>query len=505
MATATNASSYRKDVLPLTPSEVSTALRPFFFAVHPDRFSSTPIEQKVNENSLKLLNEYLELKKQSLSQSLDSDQSRDVDFYLKDNRSEGKKSQKLILVKINLLRDEDMNETVDRILSSCKLSTDYLSRIGKKPERSRLSQSAGSSQSEFKYRGRQEAFWIRKNVEEFRESYQRASWMNVDDVEEIVRQEPDETLIDFLSKNVSDARQKSDSSQGSRQDVIKLKFDIKSRFGIKDIIWNSDWNSVHARAALSSLQKLLIQHESSEFLDHLKEKSAIFGTKTGVNFDGSILLSTEDVRQNWLKLFNNIQSFDKLVHSVPFYECYLSSTLFGIKISHRKFNSIILIQSYLDQLIKLSTSVTSYHRRRRGQAIHEEKDFSKYKLVVESESGPLMLSPTGQFIAPSSCPASILIDFLDSNLIKADSLIKSYHENKRMEDLFISRTIATFNLISLEKDDNVTPDLMNTCISNLLNNQHKLTSLLHKTRLRISKYYSVQESGEICIPWNFML
>lgn len=33
-----------------------------------------------------------------------------------------------------------------------------------------------------------------------------------------------------------------------------------------------------------------------------------------------------------------------------------------------------------------------------------------------SEAGPLMVTPTGQLITPSSCPGPILVDFISKNL-----------------------------------------------------------------------------------------
>lgn len=43
-----------------------------------------------------------------------------------------------------------------------------------------------------------------------------------------------------------------------------------------------------------------------------------------------------------------------------------------------------------------------------------------------SEAGPLMVSPTGQFIVPSSCPASILVNFISENLEEASRLLEEY-------------------------------------------------------------------------------
>jgi len=45
-----------------------------------------------------------------------------------------------------------------------------------------------------------------------------------------------------------------------------------------------------------------------------------------------------------------------------------------------------------------------------------------------SEAGPLMLSPTGQFIVPSSCPSFLLVNFITENLEEA--MKRLYHYNK---------------------------------------------------------------------------
>lgn len=44
----------------LSGAEAVNALRPFYFAVHPDFFGQHPREREINENSLKRLSVYLE-------------------------------------------------------------------------------------------------------------------------------------------------------------------------------------------------------------------------------------------------------------------------------------------------------------------------------------------------------------------------------------------------------------------------------------------------------------
>lgn len=41
-------------------------------------------------------------------------------------------------------------------------------------------------------------------------------------------------------------------------------------------------------------------------------------------------------------------------------------------------------------------------------------------------AGPLMLSPTGQILAPSSCPPWLLVNFITENMEEAKKMIKDY-------------------------------------------------------------------------------
>lgn len=47
-------------------------------------------------------------------------------------------------------------------------------------------------------------------------------------------------------------------------------------------------------------------------------------------------------------------------------------------------------------------------------------------LYIYSEAGPLCVSPTGQFIAPSTCPGSILVDFLSNHMNEAAEKSEEY-------------------------------------------------------------------------------
>lgn len=150
-------------------------------------------------------------------------------------------------------------------------------------------------------------------------------------------------------------------------------------------------------------------------------------------------------------------------------------------------------------------------------------NLSDYHLVVEGEAGPLMLSPSGQFITPSSCPISLLVSFITKNLDNARTLLKQYRNQVEKERKLIAECIRLVNtenlhlltpfklhfvlfpqygLSGLGKDDNVTPLEMSECCRHLIEQHNNLHSLLEGSRLRITKYYSLLSDGEMCIPWN---
>lgn len=118
-----------------------------------------------------------------------------------------------------------------------------------------------------------------------------------------------------------------------------------------------------------------------------------------------------------------------------------------------------------------------------------------------SESGPMMVSPTGQIIVPATCPGSILVDFITNHLEEAKERAETYRTTKHVEKDLQEKVKAKYGLASLNKDDAVTPSNMIVCLEQLL-----LEERVHFSRdqnLSITHYYSVLSDGTICIPWNW--
>ena len=96
----------------MTSQEVATALRPFIFIVHPDRFWKYPKEKVTNEVSLKRLNEFLG---DRLNQKVTSNEET-ITFYMRNNEQSAKSANETQLKKVNITLSsrENLNATVHR-------------------------------------------------------------------------------------------------------------------------------------------------------------------------------------------------------------------------------------------------------------------------------------------------------------------------------------------------------------------------------------------------------
>lgn len=150
-----------------------------------------------------------------------------------------------------------------------------------------------------------------------------------------------------------------------------------------------------------------------------------------------------------------------------------------------------------------------------------------------SEAAPLMVSPTGQFIVPASCPSFLLVAFITEHLDEAKRLNKHYQRyvlkyyttvhfssissgkglyncafivsrsHKHVERDLQRRCLDELHLAAMEKDDSIPPDQMIMCCEQLLRHKDFLYDQLKNSHLYVASYYSVMSDGQICIPWNW--
>lgn len=140
-----------------------------------------------------------------------------------------------------------------------------------------------------------------------------------------------------------------------------------------------------------------------------------------------------------------------------------------------------------------------------GFPIYCSDSLVEHRLMIELDSGPLVLLPNGDFVAPVSCPIGVLIRFINENLNQASRMLEKDEFNLEHERILIKECIDTFRLSTLEKDINITPEQMIEFCRRLLDNGDKYKNDLNDAHIKVSMYYTVMHDGQIHVPFNFIV
>jgi len=261
----------------ITSQQLQTALRPFFFKVHPDLFGQFPEQRAINERSLQILSAHLE----SLRSNRVPSSPSAIPFYLK-NRD---KLNPFRLVKVSMQR-KDTKSFVSSILKTCDLETDYIEKIVQQqsPKRYSTGSSDSSSRPNVKYN-------VDSNEGQFSEEFDLFQF-------KVRKAREDETLEKFIKMNIDIAQIRTKSLDDLKEEVQKLKAELETKLQLKQILYNCGWNYEHFRGCLKSLEKL--HHLYTNDMSQLHGKTIIFSQFTGVSLEGDIHLFTGDVQNNWL-------------------------------------------------------------------------------------------------------------------------------------------------------------------------------------------------------------
>ncbi|KAH8302627.1 hypothetical protein KR044_009003 [Drosophila immigrans] len=459
-------------------SDLTTALRPFYFAVHPDLFGQHPEQRQTNENSLKLLSAHLE----ALSHhTYPNEDAKVLKFYVREH-SDAQRRDAFKLVQIRMDRStRDPQRFIQNLLESCNLSTEYIKTV--KPKAKTQSSPTNSDSM-----ANQPSKDYHYNME-FAEFEQRVK-------NEAVGRRPE--LSSWLAENAAKARERAMETAKLEAEIDKLKDVLVKDLQLSDARYECGWNIEHYRGCLKSLQRLAQTHRAE--LSSLRNRVVVFAPFTGISLEGHVMLFTGDVQSNWLDFIKNIPQHDSYLNVVPLYELALSQVLRGIQIGRRKFMPKTQARGYANYLMKVTTSLNDFLSKQ-AYPIGWPLKLDEFTIVVESEAGPLMVSPTGQFITPATCPGAILVDFITQNMKLARVRIDKYATDKYLEQHLIDDCMRELNLQALTKDDAVTPDKMISALRDLrqCRPQH-----FEQLKLHISHYYSVLTDGIVCIPWDFL-
>ncbi|KAL3859652.1 hypothetical protein ACJMK2_009865 [Sinanodonta woodiana] len=456
----------------ITANETAAVLRPFYFAVHPDRFGSHPNERSINEESLKSLHEYVDC-----LQKGNRVRPTEVVFFIQAFDGKG---HFIGLRKVKItLASSDLRKTLTSILNSCELPLDYLQTI-----------STQKTESVF---GDRPVKWDPSYYAATGKtnSYQQGSY----------KPPPQKTLGGWLKENISRIRRYSETARFLQGEIDKICEKLVGLIGMTGIYWDNIWGNRHYMGCLKTFDRLCTQ-QTHRIQGILKGRAVVFSSKTGINLHGEIVLGSEDVPAEWMTLLLSVKAYDAVLERLPRMERELSCLLNGIKVVRGQRHHTMMAQQYEVLLNKILNSL----RRCQEDVLREigTEDLSHLELIAEGDSGPLALSSSGQLLIPASVPGSMAVKFIAENKVNAVIfLAKNEREMKEMDEILVQCKKA-FDLSSLLRDETVTPQQMTECCKRLLDLQYSLGEYLQGTELRISMYYTVMKDGEVTIPWNWL-
>ncbi|XP_023296474.2 T-cell activation inhibitor, mitochondrial [Lucilia cuprina] len=462
-------------------TELAAALRPFYFAVHPDLFGQYPEQRSVNEDSLKQLSSHMQMLYERKYHALR--EKKILKFYIREENVEERNKFKLIKITLDS-RSQDPKKIIQELLELCNLSTDYIKTVKSAPVKPNQGASYGGGSGTMGFRPAQD-YNYGSEFAGFESSYYKA------------KEEIKKPLDTWITDNATLAKTRSKDLESLKADVYKLQKTVIQNLELKDARYDCGWNFEHYRGCLKTLERLASMH--GEHMKHLKGRVVVFAPFTGISLEGHVMLFTGDVLNNWIEFIRNIPSHDAFLKKIPIYENTLSRVLKQIKIGRRKFMPKQQAVEYAGHLMKVTTTLGDYLSVKKFPKSWPDT-LQDYEIVIESEAGPLMVSPTGQLIAPATCPGFMLVDFITSNLEVAKERNQKYQEEKHIERDLTEKCIKQLCLKSLTKDDSVTPEKMIESLRALLKYN---SSLFKDLELHITNFYTVLTDGIVCIPWDF--
>ncbi|XP_027728382.1 T-cell activation inhibitor, mitochondrial-like isoform X2 [Vombatus ursinus] len=461
----------------LSGAEAINALRPFYFAVHPDFFGQHPREREINENSLKKLSAYLENLQKPGFKSLKPTQ---LTFYVRETEqmsSDGHESLNALGFRAVTftLHSRDLLSTVLDILNSCSLSTEHIPSSSA----NEASQAPSGAQRTFdrpiKWNKTYYSFTGFKDPEEELEKAQRM----------------ETSLVSWLDSNEKNAIKKLNSSLPLREELDRLKNQLSHQLLLSDIRWQRSWGIAHRCGQLHSLGRLAQQN--LQVLQNVQGCTIIFTDRSGMSALGHIMLGTMDVHHQWTKLFERLPSYFALQRKLMLLEDRISHLLGGIQVVYvEELQPALTLEEYYSLLDGF------YSRLLKSRPPFHPHSLRGLQMVLDRYSPSL--HELGYFNIPTLCDPVSLPWFIFTKAAQARENMKRKDELKVIENELIHASIKKFSLKKLYKEPSISSAQMIACCERLLEQSLPYLEGMH---VCVSHFYSVLQDGDLCIPWNW--
>ncbi|KAM6968344.1 T-cell activation inhibitor, mitochondrial [Aplochiton taeniatus] len=464
----------------LSGAEAVNALRPFYFAVHPDFFGQHPKEREVNENSLKRLNGYLENLQKSGTRSA---QPTKLTFYVRETKDNSNDSQQVILPSgfrsvSFTLHSKDVLGTVMDVLTSCSLSIEHMKELNHNTDTAKSPpELANPFYRPIKW---DKTYYTFPGFRDPEHELQQAK-----------RVEP--VLSLWLRDNEPEATEKQSASLPRREELQRLKKELCRNLALEAIRWQRSWGVAHRCCQLQSLSRLSLQNPGA--MVNLRGHTILFADQSGMNASGHVMLGTMDVHHQWTKLFERLPGYQSLHQQTEWLKERISLLLGGVQVIHiERLGPVKPIEEHYSTL-------NAFHKRLlpRRLTMHP-RSMQGLAMTLDNNRSSPSLHEMGHFSIPTSCELTKLQTFLQNQAREARQRIKHKTQLQAEEEEAVQVCLQRLSLRRLSKDPSVSCSQMIPCCRRLLEQRSPLTQGLH---LCVSHFYSVMQDGDLCIPWDW--
>ena len=99
----------------------------------------------------------------------------------------------------------------------------------------------------------------------------------------------------------------------------------------------------------------------------------------------------------------------------------------------------------------------------------------------------------------------LLIPFMDENMDLAKEKMARVKGDQLTELTLMIKCINQLGLIQLDRDDSLDTNSVIECCTRLLKSAPDIRHLTHGNHILVTRYYSVNSDGIVCIPWSWKL
>ncbi|XP_055083957.1 T-cell activation inhibitor, mitochondrial [Periophthalmus magnuspinnatus] len=461
----------------LSGAEAVNALRPFYFAVHPDFFGKHPKEREVNENSLKRLNGYLETLQRPGVRSV---QPMKLTFYIRDTKDGDEPDLMAGFRPVTFtLYSNDVQSAVINVLRSCSLPHEHM-----KTQSTQRTSPQGT--------GPQGAQPFYRPIKWDKSYYSFTGFRDPEqELQQAKRVEP--TLGLWLRKNEPEATKKHKASVPRRDELERLKTELCLKFNLTDLRWQRSWGVSHRYCQLQSLSRLSLQ--SPDALIPLQGHTVVFADESGMNASGHVMLGTMDVHHQWLKLMERVPRLRGLQQQSQWLKERISLLLGG---------AVVLLPDRMGSeqpIAEHYSSLNAFHKRLLSDCMRvHPRSLEGLGLVIDNNRSMPSLHELGHFLIPVTSDPAKLPSFLQSHAPEARRRTQHHLQLKREEERVTQQCLSSLSLHTLSKESSISSVQMSLCCGRLLDLR---PPLLQGLDLRVSRYYSVLQDGDVCVPWDW--